>query len=94
MQKRRLLRTLFSPLLKIFESGTEPFVHKSSNRTILIVVGCLFCGLAAFGLWLALGADPGYLLPVFIFGGAGIVCLLVGLLGTDRAVAKLWGSKS
>jgi len=90
---RKIFRTIFAPLLKIFESGSDPYIHKSSNRVILIVVGGLFCGLAAFGLWLAMGADPGYLLPVFIFGGAGLVCLLVGVLGTDRAVAKLWGSK-
>jgi len=36
--------------------------------------------------------DIGYLIPVVFFGGAGILCLLIGLLGNDRAVAKIWGS--
>ena len=38
-------------------------------------------------------AEPGYLLPVLLFGGAGSIGLVVGCLGTDRAVAKIWGSK-
>jgi len=27
-----------------------------------------------------------------VFFGVGFVCLIIGLLGTDRAVATLWGS--
>ncbi len=87
------LRTLFSPLLNIFESGTEAFVYKSSHRKILVILGCLFCGLATAVFLLAQGEDPGYFLPVLIFGGAGLLSLLIGLLGTDRAVAKIWGSR-
>lgn len=34
----------------------------------------------------------GYLIPVVFFGATGILCLLIGLLGNDRAVAKIWGS--
>ena len=93
IQMKKILRVLFSPLLSLFESGEEPFVSKSMNRMILLCVGVLFSGLAAFGLWLSQDADIGYLLPVLIFGGAGAVCLIVALLGTDRAVAKIWGSK-
>lgn len=36
----------------------------------------------------------GYLFPVIIFGSVSFVCLTVGALGTDRAVAKIWGSRS
>lgn len=90
---KKKLRTLFSPILGIFESGTEPFVYKSSHRTILVFMGVLFFGLATLVFFLAQGADAGYLLPVLIFGGGGIICLLIGLIGTNRAVAKIWGSR-
>jgi len=90
---KKIFRSLFSPLLNLFESGNEAYVSKKMNRTILLSVGVLFSGLSAFAFWLSRDADVGYLLPVFIFGGAGVVCLIVALLGTDRAVAKIWGSK-
>jgi len=93
MPVRNQLRILFSPLLNIFESGTEPFAYKSSHRKILVIVGCLFCGLAILVLSLAQGEDPTYILPVLIFGGAGLLSLLIGFLGSDRAVAKIWGSR-
>lgn len=56
-------------------------------------MGCLFSGLATLVFWFAQGEDPGYLLPVFIFGGGGLLSLLIGLVGNDRAVAKIWGSR-
>lgn len=87
------LRILFSPLLNIFESGTEPFNYKPSHRKILVIMGCLFFGLAAAVFFLAQGEDLGYFLPVLIFGGTGLLSLLIGFLGTDRAVAKIWGSR-
>ena len=93
MSVKKQCRALFSPILNIFESGNEPFAYKPSHRKILIIMGCLFCGLATLVLFLAQGEDPGYFLPVLIFGGAGLLSLLIGLLGTDRAVAKIWGSR-
>lgn len=84
---------MFSPILNIFESGDEPFVYKPSHRTILVVLGCLFSGLATLVVVFAQGEDPGYLLPVLVFGAVGLVSLLVGLIGNDRAVAKIWGSR-
>ena len=90
---KSLLRKIFAFLLKYFESGTEEFAYKSSHRTILIAVGVLFSLLALGLLWLAQGQDLGYLLPVAVFGGAGLISLIVGTLGTDRAVAKIWGSQ-
>ncbi|MEE9303218.1 MAG: hypothetical protein V3U84_05470 [Thiotrichaceae bacterium] len=88
---KSLLRRIFSPLLNIFESGAEPFSYKPSYRTILLFMGVLFSGLATLVFWFAWGQDPGYLLPVVIFGGIGFISLLIGLLGDDRAVAKIWG---
>ncbi len=90
---KQILRKIFSPILNIFESGSDPFVYKPSHRTVLITMGCLFSGLATLVFFLAQGKDPGYLFPVVIFGGAGLLSLLVGLLGTDRAVSKIWGSR-
>ena len=90
---KQQLRKIFSPILNIFESGSDPFVYKPSHRTVLVIMGGLFSGLATLVCFLAQGKDPGYLFPVVIFGGAGLLSLLVGLLGTDRAVAKIWGSR-
>jgi len=92
MSIKQKIRYVFSPILNIFESGTEPYHYKASQRKILIFVGILFTGLSALVLWLALGEDPGYLIPVFIFGTAGLVSLIVGSVGNERGVAKIWGS--
>lgn len=95
MQLKQLLRSLFSPLLGLFEGGNEPYQYKPSYRKILLVFALLFIALASFVLWLALSAEtlqPGYFLPVLVFGGIGLLSLLVGLLGTDRAVSRLWHS--
>ncbi len=90
---KQTLRKIFLPILNIFESGSDPFVYKPSHRTILIILGGLFSGLATLVFFLAQGKDPGYLFPVIIFGGAGFLSLLIGFLGTDRAVSKIWGSR-
>ncbi|VAW54225.1 hypothetical protein MNBD_GAMMA07-1676 [hydrothermal vent metagenome] len=89
-----ILRKLFSPILNIFESGDEAYDYKKSHRTILITLGTLFTGLASFVYYLAKGQDIGYLIPVLVFGSVGSISLLIGFIGTDRAVAKIWGSKS
>lgn len=87
------LRALFSPVLNMFEKGVEPYIYKPLNRKILIVMGLLFSGLAAGVFYASPGADAGYLLPVIVFSAVGAVCLVVGLLGNDRAVAKIWGNR-
>lgn len=90
---KQIVRTIFSPLLKVFESGDDEFSYKPSHRIILLVMGVLFSGLAMFVFSSALGQDIGYFLPVIIFGGVGLVSLVIGFVGTDRAVAKIWGSR-
>ncbi len=93
MSLKTSLRTVFSPLLNRLESGNDAYEYKSSHRKILIALGVLLSSLAGFVLWLALRAeDTGYYLPVVLFGTIGFMCLLVGFLGSDRAVAKLWNS--
>lgn len=90
---KKLLRTIFFPLLNVFESGEEPYNYKPSHRTALVVVGCLLSGLAGLLFWMVQGQEAAYLLPVLVFGGAAFVSLVVGLLGTDRAVARVWNSR-
>ena len=87
------LRVVFSPILKVFEAGDEDFVYKSSHRSILIFIGCMFSGMAVAVLLVAQGKDPGYYLPVLIFGCIGFISFIIGFLGTDRAVAKIWGTR-
>jgi len=60
-------------------------------------MGFLFTGLAA-GLAVLVfmftqSEEWAYFLPVLVFGGSGLLSLLVGFMGSNRAVAKIWGSK-
>ena len=87
------LRKLFWPILKPFEKGNGPFAYKPLNRKILLAVGRLFLVLALAVLAIAPRNGPGFLIPVLVFGGVGLVGLVVGLLGSDRAVSNIWGSR-
>ncbi len=91
---KQTLRKVFSPILNIFESGEEQFTYQASHRTILIVLGLLFMVLST-GAYYATknAADIGGLFPVIVFFSIGVVCEIVGLLGTDQAVAKIWRNK-
>lgn len=90
---KEILRKIFSPVLNFFESGTGEFVYQPSHRVVLVVMGCLFTGLAGLVYVFSQGAELGYFIPVVVFGVVGLVSLVVGVLGEDRAVAKIWGSK-
>jgi len=91
---KKLLRKLFSPILNIFEAGDGPYSVKPLNRKILIVIGVLFLGLASAVAYLALDmGDVGFMIPVVVFFSVSLVTLAVGFLGTDRAVAKIWGNR-
>ena len=88
------LRKLFSPLLDLFESGDGEYRYKASNRKILIAVGVLFLLLSLVSLVAAIHAmQPGAWLPFAVFFVVGAVCEIVGFLGSDRAVAKIWGNR-
>ena len=92
---KQFLRKIFSPILSIFESGDEEYVIKPLSRKILIVISVLFSGLASVVFYLMpADADIAYYFPVIIFGGIAAVGFIIGLLGNDRAVAKIWGSRS
>lgn len=54
----------------------------------------LFLLLAGVTVWLMPPGGWDYLLPVIVFGGAGMMGLIVGTVGKDIAVARLWGSRN
>ncbi len=91
--KARLIK-LFWPILRPFEAGDEPYGHKPINRKILIAIGTMFTLLSIASVALSRGIrDLGYLIPIIVFFAVGATALIVGLLGSDRAVAKIWGTK-
>ncbi|MDJ0740913.1 MAG: hypothetical protein QNJ91_14450 [Gammaproteobacteria bacterium] len=91
---RTKLKRVVAPVLDIFESGDFEYTYKRSHRTILIGVGALFLLLAAISLVAAVyTAQPGAWLPFVVFFCAGSVCEIVGFLGSDKAVAKIWGNR-
>jgi len=88
------LRKVFLPLLKIFEAGEADYQYKSSHRKILLVVAGLFITLSIVSATAAIvSAQIAGLIPCAIFFIVGLVCGIIGLLGNDRAVAKIWGNK-
>lgn len=91
---KELLRKALSPILENFESGTEEYSYKKSNRVILIVMGAMFAILSTTVSVMAAEADSaGYYIPVVIFGLFSFVILTVGFLGNERAVSSIWGNK-
>ena len=89
-----ILRSLFSPILNIFEKGNDAYAYKPLNRKILIFMGGIFSGLTALVLkFIPEGVGISFLIPVIVFGSVSIVTLVVGFLGSERAVSKIWGDK-
>lgn len=92
---KALLRKIFSPILKTFESSDEAYLYKESHRKILIAMGVLF-GILTGVLVAVMKNSEGYgaLIPVFVFGSVCLVTLVVGFLGTEKAVANIWNSRN
>jgi len=91
---KNILRQLFSPILKPFENGAEDYNYKPSHRKILLAVGSLFLFLAAVSFYIAiLTYELASLIPILVFFLGGMICMIIGGLGTDKAVAKIWGSR-
>ena len=91
---KKKLRSLFAPVLNILESGDEEYSYRPSHRKILMVMGSLFFVLSTLsGISAVVSGQWGGLIPILVFFVVGFVCVIVGFLGTDRAVAKIWGSR-
>ncbi|MEL0637322.1 MULTISPECIES: hypothetical protein [Marinomonas] len=91
---KALLKKLCSPLLVSFEKGEGEYVYKDSHRKILIIMGLLFLAISLASLFLAIKfTEAGGIIPIVVFLGVGLVCEIVGFLGSDRAVSKIWKNK-
>lgn len=91
---RNIFKTLFSPILNIFETNNDEFIYRSLNRKIVLFISIVFF-LLAFGLpfYMPQLIEMGFWFVMLVFGGLSSVGLIVGILGSDKAVAKLLGSK-
>lgn len=88
------LRRIFAPILNLFEGGKEPYSYRPSHRKILLAVGALFLLLCIISLYFGgVAGGAGAYIPTLVFAVVSIVCFVVGALGSERAVAKIWGSK-
>ncbi len=90
MKIRALIAKILLPLFAWLEEGTGEFIYKPSYRITMIVLGMLLSGLSVAVLWMAWGQEPGYFLPVILFGGVGIYSILVAVFASDKAVSRLW----
>ena len=89
---KSILIKLFWPILGRFEKGDGPYSYKASSRNILLIVGVLFGSLSGGTLFFSIQkGEYSAFLPIIVFFGVALVCLVVGGLGSDRAVAALWG---
>lgn len=89
-----VLRRLFWPILVFFEKGGNAEGYRPSHRKILLVVGFLFLVLSGVSLFFSVFAQTfSAILPIVLFFVISLVCFVVGLLGSDSAVARIWGSR-
>ena len=92
---KALLRTLFSPILNVFEKSEEAYLYKPSHRKILIAMGVLFGILTSALIAIIVNSESnGALIPALVFGSVCLVTLVVGFLGTEKAVANIWNSRN
>lgn len=85
---------IFWPILKFFETDVEPANYKKSHRVALNIVGTLFIFLSLGSAWAAyFSGELGSLIPVVVFFCVGLVTVVVGSLGSNGAVSKIWGTK-
>ncbi len=91
---KSILTKIFWPILKIFETNENPANYKKSHRVALNIVGALFIFLSLISSAAAYATGgAGALIPVVIFFCAGLVAVVVGALGSNGAVSKIWGTK-
>jgi hypothetical protein len=91
---KNLLRKIFWPILQKFEAGEGDYNYTPSRRVILLAVSPLFL-LLSMGMLGMVVASGEYIVAVsvLVFFAVGFVALIVGTLGSDRAVSRIWGNK-
>lgn len=91
---KNALRSFCRPILALFEKGEPVASYRPSHRKILLAVAVLFLVLFVISLSLSLSSGQlGALVPVAVFFVVSTVALIVATLGTDTAVARIWGLK-
>ena len=91
---RNTLTKIFWPVLKFFETDKVPANYKNSHRVALNTLGALFIFLSFVSGWAAKPSEElGSLIPVVVFFCVGFVAIVVGTLGSNGAVSKIWGTK-
>ena len=91
---KNILLKIFNPVLSFFEEGSEDYRIAVWKRPLVIVVSLILLGLAiAVPLIAPVEVRTTSWLPTIVFGIMGIVGLIVGLLGSNNAVAKLLGGR-
>ncbi|MBT5031864.1 MAG: hypothetical protein HOM55_06165 [Proteobacteria bacterium] len=91
---RDLLTRFCAPILNLFENESDEFNVTPKNRWICNAISGLFMFLAAV-VFFASGwqGTSDYLFPAVVFAAVGVTGLIVGVLGSDYAVAKLLGAR-
>ena len=91
---KKTLQMIFSPILNIFEKNNDEFIYRTLNRKIVLFISSVFF-LLAFGLpiYMPQLIEMGFWFVMIVFGGLSSVGLIVGIFGSDKAVAKLLGSR-
>lgn len=88
---KETLRKLCAPLLAMFETGEGEYEYKKSHRTVLVVLGLLCLVIATVSLIVTMKTgELAGIIPIMLFLLTGLVCEVVGFLGSDRAVARIW----
>jgi membrane protein required for beta-lactamase induction len=92
---KKQLQQLAAPILNPLENSEGDYQYSPSHRKVLKIMGFLFIMLGGVGLYFSLLANIlAGLFPVILFTGIGLLCLVVGYLGSDKAVAKLWRNRN
>lgn len=91
---KEILKKFFWPILSFFETEEQPANYKESYRFVLNIVGCLFLFLSLVSAWAGYTSGAvGALIPVVVFFCVGLVAVVLGVLGSNGAVTKIWGIK-
>lgn len=92
---KALLTRVFRPVLSVFETDQAAANYKPSHRLILNIVGVLFLFLSSVSVFAAINTGVmGGMIPGVVFFVVGATAIIVGTLGSDNAVAKIWGNRS